>query len=125
MAISDSILDSVKKMLGLSNTDTTFDVDVIIHINSAFGELAQIGVGDPTVGFSISDNSALWSSYITSQAYLAMVQQFVYLTVRLAFDPPATSFGLDALRQQILQLSWRINSSIETITPPSNPLLIV
>jgi hypothetical protein len=121
MTNSESILDSTKKVLGLLDTDTTFDLDVIMHINSAFGELAQAGVGADT-GFFIADNSTLWSQYISQLAYLPMVKQFIYMSVRLAFDPPSNSWGLDSIRKQLDQLGWRINVAVEHFNPPSNPL---
>jgi hypothetical protein len=110
---ADSILDSVKKALGLDFSDTSFDPDVTMFINSAFGPLQQLGVG-PDTGFFISDNTVLWSDYVARADYLGMVQAFIIMSTRLVFDPPATSFGLDAIKGQLEQLSWRINVMAET-----------
>jgi hypothetical protein len=115
-----SILDSVKKVLGFDPDYTAFDLDITMHINSAFGELQQIGVGGDT-GFAIADNTTLWSQYVSSLTYLGMIQQFIYLSVRMAFDTPATSFAIAAIEKQIEQLSFRINIAAEHIDPPSDP----
>lgn len=122
MTNPNNILDSTKHVLGLSDDDTTFDLDVIMHINSAFGDLAQLGVGADT-GFVISDNTILWSQYVSQLAYLAMVQQFIYMKVRLAFDPPANSWTMASFQGQVEQLAWRINVAAEHINPPSDPTI--
>jgi len=114
-----SILDSTKKILGFDVTYTAFDLDIITHINSAFGELAQIGVGSGT-GFVIPDRTTLWSQYVSDLEYLGMIQQFVYMSVRLAFDPPER-FALAALEKQIEKLTFRINVAAEHINPPPDP----
>lgn len=115
-----SVLDSVKKSLGFESEYEAFDPDVIMIINSAFGSLQQLAVG-PKTGFAIIDNSLMWSDYTSQVLLLGMVKQFVYMTSRLGFDPPATSFGIDAIKTQIAELTWRLNVMAEEITPPSNP----
>lgn len=83
----DSILTSIKKLLGIDESDTDFDIDVIIYINSALSVLHQVGVG-PTSGFAIRDASALWSDFIPdSYKYFEDVKTYVYLKVKLVFDP--------------------------------------
>lgn len=115
-----SILDSVKKGIGLDSADTTFDLDVTMFINSAFGPLQQVGVG-PESGFLITDNSTLWSAYITRSDVLGMVKIYITMSVRLAFDPPATSFGIEAVQKQLDMLLWRINVMVETaLASPSH-----
>lgn len=109
----DSILDSVKKVLGLDYDYTEFDLDVVIHINAAFGELLQLGVG-PVDGFFISDNTSLWTAYTSRTDLLGMVKSWMYMKVRLAFDPPATSFTIEAFQKQIDEMTWRINVLAET-----------
>jgi len=116
----NSILDSVKKALGMDPEFTAFDIDVVMHINSAFGSLQQLGVGSDT-GFYIQDNTTLWSQYVSQLLYLGMVKQFIFMTVRLAFDPPATSFAIEAIQKQLEQLSLRINIAAESINKPSDP----
>jgi hypothetical protein len=113
--MSTSILDSVKKNLGLASDYTDFDLDVTTHINAAFGELLQLGVG-PATGFFIQDNTASWESYTDRPELLGMVQALVYLKVRLSFDPPATSFTIEAMQKLISEWEWRINVQAET--PP-------
>lgn len=117
-----SILDTVKKALGMDPEFTAFDLDVTMYINAAFGSLQQLGVGGDT-GFVIADNTALWSQYVTSLSYLGMVKSFVFMSVRLAFDPPATSFGIDAFKSQLAELGWRICSAVEQENPPSSPFV--
>jgi hypothetical protein len=117
----ESILDSVKKTLGFDADYTAFDVDITLFINSAFSTLREIGVG-PTEGFLIEDNTKLWSDFTGDNALLlASVKPFIYLTVRLAFDPPATSFVITALEKQLEELKFRLNIIGETINPPSDP----
>jgi hypothetical protein len=106
--VINSILDSTKKVLGLDSSYTAFDQDVILHINSVFSTLKQLGVG-PTAGFAIDDASTMWVDFIGDDLSLNFVRSYVYLKVRLLFDPPATSFHLEAVKQQILELEWRIN----------------
>lgn len=109
----DSILDTVKKTLGLDNTDTTFDLDVTMFINSAFGSLQQIGLG-PDTGFAISDNTTMWWQYVTRQSYLGLVKSYVFMKVKLAFDPPDSRFALPAYEKMLEELTWRINIAVET-----------
>lgn len=116
----NSILDSVKKSIGLAADDASFDLDVVLFTNAAFGSLQMLGVGGDT-GFMISDNTTLWSQYVSSLKYLGMIKQFIVLTVRLAFDPPDGRFGLQAYKDQIAELAWRINIVAEEINPPSDP----
>lgn len=111
--MSDSILVSTKKILGLDASYTAFDVDIIMHINSVFGTLNQLGIG-PINGFMIEDDTALWSTFIGSDLNLNAVKTYVYLRVRLLFDPPATSFHITAMENQIKELEWRLNVYRET-----------
>lgn len=103
-----SILNSVKKVLGFDSEYGAFDEDIIMHINSVFGTLNQLGVGPPE-GFAIEDASSEWTDYLGLDKNLNQVKTYVYLKVRLLFDPPATSFAQDAMRKQIEELEWRIN----------------
>lgn len=113
--MDNSILHSIKKLLGPSAEDTNFDVDIIMHINTAFSVLYQLGVG-PTTGFSISDESKLWSDFLPDSAKLEMVKTYVYLKTRLYFDPPSTGVLIDAINRQISELEWRINAAVD---PPN------
>jgi hypothetical protein len=119
--MSSSILDDVKKVLGIDPSHTEFDVDVIMHINTAFGILQQIGVG-PVAGFMITDNTALWSAFTSSDLlYFNMVRTYIYLKTKSYFDPPPTSFALNALKDQLLELEVRLNTNAELYLPPSDP----
>jgi hypothetical protein len=106
--VSNSILQSTKKVLGIEASYTAFDPDILMHINSAFSTLDQLGVG-PEGGFEIFDESATWSDFIGDDPRLNSVKTYVYLKVRLAFDPPGTSYLINALEKQATELEWRLN----------------
>lgn len=108
MADTTSILDSIKKLLGLEPDYTAFDQDIIIHINSVFSLLHQIGAS-PVDGVTISDNTAPWSMFIGDRANVQLVKTYTYLKVRLWFDPPSTSFALDSLKEQVREMEWRLS----------------
>lgn len=103
----ESILTSVKKNLGLAAEDTSFDEDVLTHINSTFLSLDQIGIG-PEGGFLIEDADAEWWDLLGDDPRLNAVKTLVYLKVKLLFDPPQTSFTQAAFEKQIEQLEWRL-----------------
>lgn len=103
-----SILTDTKKVLGLAEDDASFDVDVIMHINSILGVLTQLGIG-PDAGFVITDDTATWDNFLGDDPRLAMTQTYLFLRVKLLFDPPATSFHLEAARQQYQEFEWRLN----------------
>jgi hypothetical protein len=103
----DSILTSIKKLLGIEEDYTQFDPDIIIYINSTFMSLNQIGVG-PETGFTISDKIKKWSDYLGENTNLEAVKSYIYLKTRLIFDPPTSSFVLEAIERQITELEWRL-----------------
>lgn len=113
----NSILASVKKINGISESDTTFDGDIILHTNTVFSVLCQLGVG-PADGFSIEDESASWTDFIpeSSPKYKKLndVKTYVGLRVKLLFDPPSGSAILEAMKEQVKELEWRINIEAET-----------
>lgn len=113
---SDSILDTTKKILGLESEYTAFDLDLIVHINSAFFELTQLGVG-PDKGFSISDKTSKWDEFIGEESINA-VKSLMALKVKLMFDPPSTSFHLKAIEDQIAKFEWRLNVHMEGVKHP-------
>jgi hypothetical protein len=119
----ESILDSVKKVLGFEPEYTAFDIDVLMFINSTFGTLQQLGVGSDT-GFFISDNTTLWAQYVSNLSYQGMVKVYMFMAVRLAFDPPATSFGIGSIERQLELLAWRINVAAEADNPPTDPFAV-
>jgi len=129
--MEESILTSIKKVLGLAADYTEFDEDVLLHINSVFSTLAQLGVG-PVGGFMIEDDTSTWDEFIGEDLEYNAVKTYVCLRVRLLFDPPTTSYLIDAINNQIKELEWRLNVKREETgwvdpdpTPPViNPLVI-
>lgn len=106
--MTDSILDSTKKALGIADDYTAFDVDILMHINSVFSTLNQLGIG-PEDGFAIEDNTATWTTYLAGELKKNSVKTYMYLRVRMLFDPPTTSFTQEAMKEQILEHEWRLN----------------
>jgi hypothetical protein len=125
--MEESILDSTKKILGLDASYTPFDLDVITHINAAFSILNQLGVG-PEEGFSISDSGSVWGDFGVPLNQLSLVKTYVFLKVRMLFDPPSTSFLLDTYTKQIQEYEWRLNTfrevSLAPVVYPSDPYSI-
>lgn len=111
--MKDSILSSIKKLLGIPDTDTSFDLDISIHINTVFMTLNQLGVG-PELSFSIADANATWDEFFDNRIDLNGVKTYIYLRVRILFDPPASSAVLDAYNKEIAELEWRLNLNAET-----------
>ena len=103
----ESILTSVKKMLGITEEYTIFDADIITHINSVFSTLYQIGVG-PKEGFSIESSTATWSDFVSDESRLKFVKSYVYLKVRMLFDPPLTSSVLTSMENMASEYEWRL-----------------
>ena len=112
--MEQSILKSTKKILGISPDDTSFDLDIITHINSAFSVLNDLGVGIAE-GFVIEDDSPEWANFLpdANNVILSRVKTCVYLRTRLAFDPPTSSYLLDSLKQQIQEAEWRLSANRE------------
>lgn len=106
--MTPSILNSIKKVLGLPADHSAFDEDVLMHINSAFSRLQQLGVG-PATGFMIEDDSATWDAFLGNDPILNNVKSYMYLRVRMLFDPPTNSFTLTAMEKQITEFEWLIN----------------
>ena len=109
----DNILSSIKKLLGIPTEETAFDSDIIMHINSVFMILNQLGIG-PSDGFTISDDYALWSDFIPDGQNLELVKSYMYMKVRLMFDPPSSSAVLSAMEKSINEFEWRLNVQAET-----------
>jgi hypothetical protein len=110
--MEQSILTSTKKILGIAEDYTVFDLDIITHINSAFSTLTQLGVG-PAEGFMINDAEAEWSDFIVDDFQYNSVKSYVFLKVRQLFDPPQTSYLINAMEKQIQELEWRLNAHRE------------
>ena len=106
--MSESILTSTKKVLGIDEGYTAFDIDIIMHINSVFNTLTDLGIG-PAEGFMITDKTAEWGDFIGSDVNLNSVKTYTFLSVRLIFDPPQTSHAMGAMKEQIKEHEWRLN----------------
>lgn len=109
----DSILISVKKMLGITSEYTHFDADIIMHINSVFMILNQLGVG-PREGFSISSDVETWDEFTNDNLTIESVKSYMYLKVGLLFDPPTSSNVLEARNRLVSELEWRLNAIADT-----------
>lgn len=107
--MADSILDSTKKILGLAADYTPFDLDIITHINATFSVLNQLGIG-PEDGFLIEDNGPTWNDYSVPAVQRNLVRSYVYLKVRLLFDPPTTSYLIESMNRQISEFEWRLST---------------
>lgn len=103
----ESILTSIKKLLGITEEDDSFDLDIIMLINSAFVNLQQLGVG-PSEGFSIEDDTATWTDFLPDDNAVNLVRNFIWLKVKMVFDPPTSSFVMDAMKHQIAEAEWRL-----------------
>lgn len=111
----DSILNTVKKMLGLSADYDAFDTDVIMCINSALMVANQLGLG-PEDGFAITGPDETWEDFLgENKRMLEAFQQYVYMRVKLTFDPPANSFVVSSLEKQVDELTWRLNVQAEAV----------
>lgn len=108
----DSILTSVKKMLGITEDYEHFDADLIMHINSVFMILTQLGVG-PSEGFSIENKTDTWDDFVSSDSNLEAVKSYMYLKVKLLFDPPLSSAVMESMNRMISELEWRLNVSVD------------
>jgi hypothetical protein len=115
--MSDSILISTKKILGIDEAYTAFDVDIITHINSVFSTLTQLGIGSID-GFMIADDTALWDDFLKGDLNLNPVKSYMYLRVRLLFDPPTSSYLITSFKEQLQELEWRLNVYREELTYP-------
>lgn len=105
--MDENILTSIKKLLGIYEENTDFDTDIIIHINSVITILNQLGIG-PDKGFEIDDNTT-WGDYLDDDTKLNSVKTYIYLKVKLIFDPPMSSAIKEANKQMIDELEWRLN----------------
>lgn len=108
--MNESILKTIKSLLGIPEEDTSFDSDVVTHINSVLFILNQLGIG-PDPGFLIRDEHALWEDFLEgSDTYqLEAVKTYIYLKVKLAFDPPSNASLIDALNKQANEYEWRFS----------------
>lgn len=106
--MKESILTSIKKLLGLTKDDTGFDDDIKMHINSTFSTLTQLGIG-PKEGYSIESDTETWGDYIKDEKDKQMVVSYIYLKVRLLFDPPQNSVLVQSIKDQISEYEFRLS----------------
>lgn len=108
----ESILTSIKKLLGITEEYEHFDADIIMHINSVFMVLTQLGVG-PSEGFSIKDKTTTWNEFI-SDNQLESVKSYMHMKVKLMFDPPLSSTVMECMNRMISEFEWRLNIAAES-----------
>lgn len=111
--MNNSILTSIKKRLGINADYDHFDEDIVMDINSVFGILNQLGVG-PSTGYVVTNSNDEWTDFVSDMTKLEFIKTYVYLKVKLMFDPPQSSFVIDSINNQIKELEWRILSQVET-----------
>ena len=109
----NSVLNTIKKLLGIDADDDSFDSDICIGINSAILTLSQLGL-EGKEGFIVTDDTQEWSDYLNDNKLLPMVQQYIHLKTKISFDPPQNSFVCENLKQIITELEWRIRMASET-----------
>lgn len=114
--MNQSILTSIKKLIGIDEDYTAYDTDVIIHINTVFSSLHQIGVG-PKKPFHIENAESTWEEFTGDRLDIESVKTYVYLKVKLVFDPPTTSFVIQSIENQLKELEWRLYVAMDTPTP--------
>lgn len=110
----ESILTSIKKMLGITEEYEHFDTDLIMHINSVLMILTQLGVGSSD-GFSIKGKEEAWTDFLPEGTQLELVKSYVYLKVKLLFDPPLGSAVVEVINRQICEFEWRLNVSVDPV----------
>lgn len=110
--MEESILTSIKLLCGVPEEQEAFDQEIMIHINTAFNVLFQLGVG-PKDPFKITGADETWSEFIEDNDRIEMVRQYIYLKVRLIFDPPSNTSVAEAFRKQADELEWRLNVTVD------------
>lgn len=108
--MEESILNSIKKMLGIGSEYDVYDTDIIIHINTTLLILNQMGVGEM---FTITDATNTWSEFIGERTDLELIKSYIYMKVKLMFDPPTSSVLVEAINRNISELEWRIRFAAE------------
>lgn len=108
----DSILTTIKKLLGIEADYTQFDSDIIVHINTVLMTLCQLGVG-PDSPASITNEMDTWEQIFGEEKNVEAIKTYIYLKVKMIFDPPTSSFVLDAMNKQANELEWRLNVQTE------------
>jgi len=112
--LETSILTSVKKAIGLTSSDDTFDIDIIMHINSALLPLTQIGIG-PVTGYQVIGVIDDWTDFLGTRIDLDAAKSYIYMKVRLIFDPPSNAFVVTSMERQLDELIARLSIQVETV----------
>ena len=122
--MENSILKTVKKTLGFTPDYTAFDLDLLVHINSTFTIINEMGIGPD--GFTVEDDTKLWTDLLVTPKITNLVKTYVYLKVRKLFDPPGKSFHSDATERLITEYEWRLNNlrEVATFVPRPEPVLL-
>lgn len=115
----NSILNSIKGLLGIMPDDKSFDLEIILHINSVFSILRQLGVG-PENGFRITDEDDQWSDFLSDEIRLAAVKDYMFMKVKIIFDPPASSALLESYKELIKEFEWRAYIEADTMNMEEN-----
>lgn len=115
----ESILNSIKKLLSIDEEETVFDTEIMIHINTVFSNLHQMGVG-PETTFSIFDNTSTWTDFTDGNPDYNNVKTYMYLKVKLIFDPPSSSSVMEAFKRQADELEWRLTVEASNKTMENN-----
>lgn len=110
--MNESILTSIKKLLGIDESYEHFDADVKMHINTTILSLTQMGIG-PEEGFMVEDKTTTWLNFVGPDLNLSAAKTYIYLKVKLLFDPPNSSFVIEAIKHQITELEWRLRTQAE------------
>lgn len=108
----DSILLSIKRLLGVSEDCEHFDDEIIMHINSVLVILNQLGVGPPG-GFIVTDTRQTWSIFVPNRTDIEFIKTYVFMKVKLIFDPPQSSSAIESMNRVISELEWRINVAVD------------
>lgn len=114
----ESILNSIKKLLGIAEDYDHFDSDIIMHINSVFTTLTQLGVG-PEDGFSINDEAEKWEDFLPEDRMIHSVKSYMFMKVKLMFDPPLSSAVIECTKEQIKEMEWRLQVAVDSANTKS------
>ena len=117
--MEESILVTIKDMLGPDSADDVFDNEILVNINMALSVLTQLGVG-PSEGFVVTDADATWSEFLGDAKDIEMAKSFVYMKVKMVFDPPSSSFVLTAMEKACDELAWRLTVATDSYAETSN-----
>lgn len=118
VTVTTSILNATKKLLGIESEYTAFDIDILMHINSTFATLHQLGVG-PVNPYEIEGPDNTWDEFILDTPNINSVKTYMYMKVRLAFDPPSTSYAITAMEAQTKEYEWRLEAATNNYTAES------